>query len=147
MTVQAISKSKSLIVLIAFCLPFIATAQVVEIQCVLTEGSNASGQILAFNLDTQNKTLTLWGTEAGDTIFAPKYGRISKLFDKPLPYNEDDQKSMLRAIGNTPEDKMAKQWTFTFDRVNSIITTEVGGGPLRGRWRGKCKVIDRSNKF
>jgi len=81
MTVYLINKSKSLIALISFCLPFIVTAQVVEIQCVLTEGSNASGQILAFNLDAQNKTLTLWGTQAEDSIFGSKYGRISKIFD------------------------------------------------------------------
>ena len=148
MNAQAISKSKSLIVLIAFCLPFIVAAQVVEIQCVLTEGPQAKGQLLAFEIDKQNEILILWGTEATDGIFAPKYGRIAKVIDKPLPYVEDDQKSMLIAVANTPEDKMAKQWTFIFDRVNSIITTEIGGGgPMRGRWRGKCKVIDRSNKF
>jgi len=45
---------------------------------------------------------------------------------------------------------VVKKWTFTFDRVNSIITTETGGvgmRGMRGRWQGKCKVIDRSNKF
>jgi len=57
---------------------------------------------------------------------------------------------MLRAMIDTPDDKVVKKWTFTFDRVNSIITTETGGvgmRGMRGRWQGKCKVIDRSNKF
>lgn len=147
MNVQSIKNFKSLILSILFCLPVIVNAQVKEIQCVLMEGPNVKSQLLAFNVDTQKKTLTLWGSEATDTIFAPKYGKISKLFDEALPYEEDDQKSMLRAIGNTPDDKLAKQWIFKFDRVNSIITTELKGGPMRGVWRGKCKVIDRANKF
>lgn len=149
MNAQVISKSKSLIVLIAFCLPFIATAQVVEIQCVLTEGTKANAQLLAFNLDTENKTLILWGTEATDSTFAPKYGKISKLFDQPLPYVEDDQKSMLKAMGEVPG-KRPERFTFTFDRVGSIIRVDNIAhlhGVNQGSYRGKCKVIDKSNKF
>ena len=149
MTVLAISKSKSLIVLIAFCLPFIVAAQSVEIQCVLTEGPQAKGQLLAFEIDKQNEILILWGTEATDGIFAPKYGRIAKVIDKPLPYVEDDQKSMLKAMGEVPG-KRPERFTFTFDRVGSIIRVDNIAhlhGVNQGSYRGKCKVIDRSNKF
>jgi hypothetical protein len=111
-----------------------------EIQCKISDVfDNATGRIL-FEYDDTRKVLTIVKTSGEDAVLTGEdYAWIREAVGKPAnDISEDPNVIWARHQGEW-------NWEFKLDRKNGTI--QINQTQVRMSWKGRCTLVDRSNKF
>jgi len=129
-------------IIVGFCIAasMITIASAREIQCKIADAFDSPEGAILFEYDDNKKTLTVVKTVGQSAVFIDnEYAWIREVVGKPAnDISKDPNRIWARHQGQY-------NWEFKLDRQNGTI--QINQTLMQMYWKGRCKLVDRSNKF
>ena len=117
-----------------------AMASAREIQCKIADAFDSPEGAILFDYDDNRKVLTIVKTVGQSAVFMDNQSAwIREAVGKPASdISKDPNLIWARHQGQY-------NWEFKLDRQNGTI--QINQTQMQMFWKGRCKLVDRSNKF
>ena len=118
----------------------ITMASAREIQCKIADAFDSPEGAILFEYDDNKKILTVVKTVGQSAVFIDnEYAWIRETVGKPVnDISKDPNLIWARHQGQY-------NWEFKLDRQNGTI--QINQTRMQMYWKGRCRLIDRNNKF
>ncbi|MDY7572687.1 hypothetical protein [Actimicrobium sp. CCI2.3] len=118
----------------------ITIASAREIQCKIADAFDSPEGAILFDYDDNRKVLTIVKTVGQSAVFIDnQYSWIREAVGKPAnDISKDPNLIWARHQGQ-------HNWEFKLDRQNGTI--QINQTRMQMYWKGRCKLVDRSNKL
>jgi hypothetical protein len=131
---------KNFFITVIFFIGVPTFANAIEIQCRLSDAFDGYVGAILFDYDEENKLLEITKT----------IGDGAEFMDHPSAWIAEARAKKLKDISNDPNNIWAiangsYQWEFNLNRKDgSLIVNQI---KVQMYWKGRCKKVNRSNKF